>query len=174
MKYWHLIVLLLAGFHLSACTNSLKMHSRDGEQLLGRYRQSREGRGLMQVQRHDGEILFGTYFKVDRTTFVDGYEKAFGRGSIDWDGPDLSAAGSVFFGALGGSYAHSESASGQRFNAPPDKAVTVVRGPLFYWTAFLESDRRTSMRCYLIGSAYTGNGFGRCVNHQGMEYSVEF
>lgn len=165
---------LLASCYLTACSHSLTMHARDGEQLLGRYRHSREGRGLMQVARPDGEILFGTFFKIDRTTFVNGYEKAFGRGSIEWDGPDLSAAGSAFSGLLGISYATGESASGQQFNAPPGKTATVVSGPLFYWTAFLESDRRTSMRCYLIGSIYTGNGFGRCVNHQGMEYSVEF
>lgn len=174
MNRWRLILTLVVGAFLSACTYPLKMHARDGEQLLGRYRHSREGRGLMQVSRPDGEVLFGTFFKVDRTTFVDGYEKAFGRGSIEWDGPDLSAAGNVFSSLLGNSYTISESASSQQFNAPQGKAATVVSGPLFYWTAFLESDRRTSMRCYLIGSAYTGNGFGRCVNHQGMEYSVEF
>lgn len=174
MSRWSLLVLLLACVWSSGCSYTLKMHARDGEQLHARYRHGREGRGLIRVARPDGEVLFGTFFKVDRTTFVDGYEKAFGRGSIEWDGPDLSAAGNVFSSLLGHSYATGESASGQQFNAPPGKAATVVSGPLFFWTAFLESDRRTSMRCYLIGSAYTGNGFGRCVNQQGMEYSVEF
>jgi hypothetical protein len=118
--------------------------------------------------------LFGTFNKVDRTTFVNGYEKTFGRGSIEWDGPDLSAAGNVFLGLLGKSYVTSESASGQKFNPPGGTGLAMVSGPLFYWIAFLESDRRASMRCYLIGSAYTGNGFGRCVGDQGTEYSVEF
>ena len=166
--------LLLSCAFLSACTHALVMRSQEGEQLNGRYRLGRAGGGLMQVTTGAGEVLFGTFAQVNRTAFVDGYEKAFGRGSIEWDGPDLSAAGNVFLGLLGVSSVLSESAVSEKFSAPGSKSTTVISGPLFYWSAFLEGDQRTSMRCYLIGSAYTGGGFGRCMGHKGTEYSVEF
>ena len=166
--------LLLSFAFLAACTHPLVMRSREGEQLNGRYRLGREGSGLMQVTTAAGEVLFGTFAQVNRTEFVEGYEKAFGRGSIEWDGPDLSGAGNVFLGLLGNSLVLSESAVGEKYNAPGNKSATVISGPLFYWSAFLEGDQRTSMRCYLIGSAYTGGGFGRCMGHLGVEYSVEF
>jgi hypothetical protein len=168
------LALLMGCVLLAACAHSMTMRSRDGETLLGRYRFGREGQGLMQITTSQGEVLHGTFAPVHRTAFVNGYEKAFGRGSIDWDGPDLSAAGNVFLGLFGNSYALSESASGEKFNAPGNQSTTVITGPLFYWTAFLEGDKRSSMRCYLIGSAHTGSGFGRCMGHQGKEYSVEF
>jgi hypothetical protein len=49
-----------------------------------------------------------------------------------------------------------------------------VRGPLLYWTANLQGDKRTMMRCFLIGSSSTGRGLGRCKGRTGKEYTVEF
>ena len=167
-------VVFLAGVLLYACSYPVTMHSPQGERLTGKYRYGGEGRGLIQVTGTQGETLLGRFIKVDRTTFVNDYEKAFGRGAIDWDGPDLSNAGHVFLGLFGTSYVAAEAASAEKFTPRGEKRLAVITGPLFYWTAFLESDRRTSMQCYLIGSAYTGKGIGRCKGDEGREYSVEF
>jgi hypothetical protein len=63
--------------------------------------------------------------------------------------------------------------------AEPTKGVAAqpsqsVSGPLFYWTASLQGDRRLVLGCFLIGSAYTGHGFGRCKSQAGKEYRVDF
>ena len=55
--------------------------------------------------------------------------------------------------------------------AQPAKSVS---GPLFYWIASLQGDRRLVLGCYLIGSFYTGRGFGRCKSQAGKEYLVDF
>ncbi len=150
------------------------MHSRDGEQLSGRYRFAREGAGLIQVIGSDGELLNGNFVRVGRTTFTESYEKTFGRGSIAVDGPDVSRYSNAFGGLFFSSSALTDSAYGETFNSASGKSEIVVKGPLFYWTASLQGDRGSSMGCFLVGSSYTGHGFGRCKSRIGKEYSVEF
>jgi hypothetical protein len=150
------------------------MHSTDGEKLSGRYRFAREDTGLIQVMGSDGEVLNGTFERVARTTFVEGYEQTFGRGSIVVEGPYASAYGNAFEGFFGSSRARADAAYGETFNRAYGNSEITVRGPLFYWTASLQGDRGTTMACYFIGSSYTGGGFGRCRNHMGNDYSVEF
>ena len=53
----------------------------------------------------------------------------------------------------------------------PTKSIT---GPLFYWVASLQGDRRTVLGCFFIGSSYTGGGFGRCKSQAGEEYNIDF
>ena len=169
-----LIPLALSLWVLSACAHRLQMHSRDGEKLSGSYRFAREDTGLIRVRSSEGEVLNGKFVYVERKIFVESYEKTFGIGSITVDGPDVSSFGNAFGGVFGSSYLLMDAAYGQTFNSAADNPETVVRGPLFYWTASLQGDRGTTMGCYLIGSSHTGRGFGRCKSHTGKEYSVEF
>jgi hypothetical protein len=159
---------------LSACTYPLTMHSRDGERLNGRWRFAREGTGLIQVVASDGEVLVGAFKPVPRRNFFENYQKAFGGGSIDADGPDLFAYGNVFGGLLGGSSTLADVAYGENYNKSAGESFQTVRGPLLYWTASLQGDRRTIMQCFLIGSSSTGRGLGRCKGRTGTEYTVEF
>lgn len=160
---------------LTACTQSLTMHSRDGEKLDGRWRFAREGTGLIQVVAADGEVLVGAFQPVPRRTFFENYQSTFGGGSIDSDVPDLFAHGNVFGGLLlGGSSTLVDVAYGENFNRSAGESFQAVRGPLLYWTASLQGDRRTIMRCFLIGSSSTGHGLGRCKGRTGKEYTVEF
>jgi hypothetical protein len=168
------IVLLLVTLLLSSCVHRLTMHSRDGEKLDGRWRFGREGGGLIQVFASDGEMLVGALEPVARRTFFASYQKAFGHGSIDADGPDLSAFGNGLWGALGSSNALLDKAYGENFNPAAERSRSVVSGPLFYWTANLQGDKRTHMQCFLIGSSYSGRGLGRCKSAGGKEYTVEF
>jgi hypothetical protein len=168
---------LLSGFALlilSSCVNRLTMHSLDGEQLNGQWRFAREGTGLLQVDGVSGEILVGTFKPVPRRIFFDGYQKAFGGGTIDADGPDLAVFGNAFAGMLGTSNPLVDTAYGENYDKASGKPTHVVTGPLFYWTASLQGDQRTTMQCFLIGSSYTGHGLGRCKGAMGKEYTVKF
>jgi hypothetical protein len=166
--------LILSLMILSSCVNRLTMHSLDGERLDGRWRQAREGNGLIQVAGSAGELLIGTFKPVPRRIFFEGYQKAFGDGSIDAEGPDLSEFGNAFAGMLGSSSTLADVAYGENFNAAADKMTHVVMGPLFYWVATLRGDKRTTMQCFLIGSSYTGHGLGRCKGAAGKDYTLEF
>ena len=159
---------------LSACVHDFTMHSKDGKELNGRYRFARDDTGLIQISGPGGETLNGRFVQVERATFVASYEQTFGRGSITAYGPDVSAYGNLFAGGFGSSSALSDTAFGETFNSARSGSEIAVRGPLFYWTASLGGDRGTTMRCYLIGSSYTGHGFGKCKSDAGHEYSVEF
>ena len=158
---------------LSACVYDLSMHSKDGEKLSGRYRFAAEDSGLIQIVGPGGELLNGRFVRIARTTFVDGYEKFFGRGSIAVYEPDLSN-GNPFSGMFGSSSALPDSAYGESFDKTREKSESMVRGPLFYWSASLTGNRGTTMGCYLIGSSYTGHGFGKCRTDAGHEYTVDF
>ena len=159
---------------LSACVHGLDLHSQDGEKLQGHYRFARENTGLMQVLGSSGEVLFGKFVMVPRATFIESYTRTFGGGSLIVDGPDVSAYGNAFGGSFGSSRALIDSAYGENFNAASGNSELEASGPLFYWTASLKGDQGSTMGCYLIGSSYTGRGFGRCKNHTGKEYSVTF
>jgi len=159
---------------LTACVQPLTLHSLDGERLDGRWRFAREGRGLIQVSGGDGEVLVGALHPVSRKTFFDRYQKTFGGGTIDADGPALSQVGDAFVGFLGNSRALVDVAYGENYNQASGKTLNVVKGPLFFWTGTLEGDRRTTMQCFLIGSSTTGHGLGRCKGRTGKEFTVEF
>lgn len=159
---------------LTACTHPLIMHSRDGESLFGRWRFARQGTGLIQVVAVDGEVLVGAFEPVPRRVFFENYQNTFGGGSIDADAPDLFAYGNVFGGLLGSSSTLVDVAYGENYNKSAGAPFQAVRGPLLYWTANLQGDRRTVMRCFLIGSSSTGRGLGRCKGRTGKEYTVEF
>jgi len=168
------IPLLLSLLSLAACSSQVSMVSSDGEKWLGRWRYGRGDNGLMKIVGADGEVLVGTFARVARRTFVESYEKTFGRGTIALDGPDLSHYGSPFAGFLGTSSAFGETAYAEPLVGAPGQPGTAVSGPLFYWTANLQGDRRTTMQCFLIGSSYTGKGIGRCRGPTGKDYLVEF
>ena len=169
-KNW--AVMLLSAFMLTACVHPLTMHSQDGHRLDGRWRFAREGGGLIQVFSSDGEILVGALKPVDRRIFFESYQKVFGRGSIDAEGPDLSSYGSALWSLPGSSNALADMVLGQSFNKAAQKRI--VTGPLFYWTASLQGDKRSFMHCFLIGSSHSANGLGRCKGAAGKEYTVEF
>ncbi len=170
--FWLPLALSLLG--LPACIHGLNMYSKDGEKLKGRYRFARGDTGLIQVTGSGGEILNGKFVRVGRTTFVESFEKTFGRGSIVTYGPDLSAYGHGFGAIVASSSTITDSARAESFGAASGRSAVKVTGPLFYWTASLRGDRGTAMECFLIGSSHTGSGFGRCKSHGGKEYSVEF
>ncbi len=170
----HQITGVLFFLFLSACVHDFTMHSKDGGELNGKYRFGREGGGLIQVSGPSGEMLNGRFVRVARAAFVAAYEQTFGRGSIATYGPDLSGYGNPFAGVFGSSSALPETAFGETFNSARSGAEVEVHGPLFYWTASLRGDRGTTMGCFLIGSSYTGHGFGKCKSDGGNEYSVEF
>jgi hypothetical protein len=166
---WALSLLLLAG-----CAHDLTVYSKDGQELNGKYRFGREDGGIIQISGANGEILNGRFVRVARATFVAGYEQTFGHGSIATYGPDLSAYGNPFAGVFGSSSALLDTAFGETFDSARSGSEVAVRGPLFYWTASLRGDQGTAMGCYLIGSSYTGHGFGKCKTDTGYEYSLEF
>lgn len=174
---WHSIcrrlTLLFSVLILTSCVYPVTMYSLDGEKLDGRWRYAREGTGLVQISGPAGEKLAGTFQPVPRQIFFEGYEKTFGGGTIDADGPDLSALGNPFGGLLGSSSTLMDVARGENYDAASGKAAHVAMGPLVFWTASLQGDKQT-MRCFLIGSSYTGHGFGRCKAATGKEYTVEF
>ncbi len=166
---WALSLLLLFG-----CAHDLTVYSKDGQALNGRYRFGREEGGVIQISGANGEVLNGRFVRVGRATFVAGYEQTFGRGSIAAYGPDLSGYGNPFAGVFGSSSALSETAFGETFDSARSGSEVAVQGPLFYWTASLRGDQGTTMGCYLIGSSYTGHGFGKCKSDAGNEYSIDF
>lgn len=167
------IALAAALLGLSACVHNLSMHSKDGQQLTGRYRFGAGDSGLIQVTGPSGELLNGRFLRVARASFVESYEKVFGDGSIAVYEPELSD-GNPFSGVFGSSSALPDLAYGESFDRTGGNSETMARGPLFYWSASLVGDRGTRMGCYLIGSSYTGHGFGKCKTDAGHEYSVEF
>jgi len=173
MKFSGVLALLAAALFGFACSHPMSMVSSDGEKYFGRYRFGREGTGLMQIYGPENEVLIGRFIRVDRTIFVQDYERAFGRSTIEADGPDLSRHANAFGGLLGNSSAFHETAYAEAGLAPGQPAKS-VSGPLFYWTASLQGDRRMVLGCYLIGSAYTGRGFGRCKSQSGREFHVDF
>jgi hypothetical protein len=174
MDLVRVVLVVIVFLSLSACTYPLTMHSRDGEKLNGRWRFAREGTGLIQVIAADGEVLVGAFKPVPRRNFFESYQNAFGGGSINADGPDLFAYGNVFGGLLGSSSTLADIAYGENYNKSSGESIQTVRGPLLYWTASLQGDRRTMMQCFLIGSSSTGRGLGRCKGRTGTEYTVEF
>jgi hypothetical protein len=159
---------------LPACIHSMSMRSADGESLSGQYRFSSETTGLIRIIGGDGEVLTGKFVTVGRGAFVESYRNTFGTGSIIVDGPDVSGYGNPFGGIFGGSHALTDSAYGETFDITAGNFETGVRGPLFYWTASLRGNKGTTIGCHFIGSSYTGHGFGRCKNHTGKEYTLEF
>jgi len=167
------IVLWLATL-LSSCIYPLTMHSREGEKLDGRWRFGEGGGGLLQVFASDGEVLIGTLKPVARRIFFDSYEKMFGLGSIDADGPDLSAYGNGLWGPLGSSNALLDTVYGESFDPAAGQSQRTVTGPLFYWVGNLQGDKQTLMQCFMIGSSHSARGLGRCKSAGGKEYTVEF
>lgn len=168
------IALLLSLSSVSGCANRVSFVSSDGETWQGRWRYGRGDDGLMQVIGTEGEVMVGTFSRVARRTFVDGYEKTFGTGTIAVDGPDLSGHGGAFLGFFGASSTLNETAYAEPLNGPPGSPGLAVSGALFYLTANLQGDRRTTMQCFMIGSSYTGSGIGRCRGPTGKEYLVQF
>jgi hypothetical protein len=159
---------------LSCCSQRVTLYSVDGESWEGKWRQARGETGLMQISGTAGETLVGTFKPVPRQEFFERYEKTFGTGAIAADGPDVSAFGNAFAGMLAGSSTLLDVAYGENFNPASGNSIQMVAGPLFFWTANLQGDRRTAMDCFLIGSAYTGHGLGRCKGTTGRDYTVEF
>ena len=167
-------LLVCAALVMSACAHPMSMTSQNGEKFSGRYRFGRAGTGLMQIYGPENEVLIGRFVRVDRTIFARDYEKAFGRRTIETDGPDLSRHGNAFGGLLGSSSTFHETAYAELTPGSGGEPGRSVSGPLFYWTASLQGDRRMVLGCYLIGSAYTGHGFGRCKSQTGQEFYVDF
>lgn len=162
---------VLGSFLLSACAHKLTMQAKDGERLDGRWRFAREGSGLMQVMSAEGEVLVGVLTPTARRAFFENYQTVFGVGSIAAETSDLSAYGRGFWVLPGTTNPLSEFVYGEDFGTLNLQSIT---GPLFYWTAHLQGDRRTSMQCFLIGSNHSSRGLGRCKGAGGKEYTVQF
>jgi hypothetical protein len=167
-------VALLFPLLLSSCVHRLTMHARDGERLDGRWRFAREGTALIQVFGSDGEVLVGMLTPVARGVFLKNYQQTFGAGSIDTAGPELSSYGNAFWSSPGTSNTLADVVYGEAFDSAAPDSARVVTGPLFYWTANLQGDKRTVMQCFLIGSSHSTRGLGRCKGSAGKEYTVRF
>jgi hypothetical protein len=167
-------LLLLVHLLLASCAYRVTLHARDGEKLDGQWRFGYEGGALLELSASDGEVLVGALEALGRRNFFQRYQETFGHGSIDADGPDLSVYGNGLWGPLGRSNALLDMVHGESFNPAAMRSHNVIRGPLLYWTADLQGDRQTSMHCFLIGSAHTARGLGRCKSGDGKEYTVEF
>ena len=163
--------LLVAFLLLPGCANRLTMQAKDGERIEGRWRHAREGSGLIQVVNGDGEVLVGILTPTPRRAFFETYQTVFGLGTIASGNGDLSAYGHGFWMLPGTSNVLADVVYGENANSA---VVLSVAGPLLYWTAYLEGDRRTFMRCFLIGSTQRSGGLGRCKGGGGKEYSVQF
>ena len=159
---------------LSSCVHRLTMHARDGERLDGRWRFAREGNALIQVFSSDGEVLVGMLRPVARRNFFASYQQTFGRGSIDAEGPELSSYGNALFATPGTSNALADVVYGESFDKTSGEGARSITGPLIYWTAHLQGDKRTLMQCFLIGSSHSTRGLGRCKGASGKEYTVSF
>lgn len=168
------MTLVLSVLLLSSCVHQLTMHSRDGERLDGRWRYAREGNALIQVSSADGEVLIGMLKPVARGKFFDSYQQAFGRGSIDAQGPELSSYGNALFATPGTSNALADVVYAESFDKASGEVARSVTGPLIYWTAQLQGDKRTFMQCFLIASSHSTRGLGRCKGVSGKEYTVSF
>jgi len=117
--------------------------------------------------------LVGALRPVPRRNFFDGYQQTFGQGSIDAE-PDLSSYGNSLWSLPGYSNPLAEMVHGESFNTAAGATPRSITGPLFYWTASLQGDKRTLMQCFLIGSSHSARGLGRCKGIGGKEYTVEF
>ena len=165
------LTLLWLSLVLSGCIYRLTVSAADGERLSGRYRFGRDGSGLVQLVGPGGEFWMGKVFRVERATFIEGYQNTFGQGAIAVDGPEVSFSGNGFSGIFGNSSALKDAAYGQTSGGDPGGRL--VTGTLDYWTASLHGDNGTTMGCYFIRSTYTAQGLGRCKNHAGKEYDAE-
>ena len=174
MQLLRVISGLVFALGLSSCSYPVTMSSVQGDRFVGLYRYGREDSGVMQIRGPENEVLVGRFVRVDRTMFAEGYERTFGRGTIEMDGPDLSRHGNSFGGLLASSTALHETAYTDASTGFAGQPTRTVSGPLFYWVASLQGDRRSVLGCYLVGSSYTGNGFGRCKSQSGTEYRVDF
>jgi hypothetical protein len=159
---------------LSGCSHQMTMKSLEGVTYDGRYRFGRDDSGLMQIYGPENEILIGRFVRVGRTHFVESYEKTFGRDTIALAGPDLSRHAGSLGGVIGPTSGFHETAYADPAAAAEGKPTKSISGPLFYWVASLQGDRRTVLGCFLIGSSYTGGGFGRCKSQSGQIYDVDF
>jgi hypothetical protein len=167
-------VAILLALLLSSCAHRLILHARDGERLDGRWRFAREGGALIQVFGSDGEVLVGMLTPVARGVFLKDYQQTFGAGSIDTAGPELSSYGNALWLPPGTSNTLADVVYGETFDSTAAESARVVIGPLFYWTANLQGDKRTLMQCFLIGSSHSARGLGRCKGLAGKEYTVQF
>lgn len=174
MKPRNCLAVALLTMLFGACSHPVSMVSREGVTYDGRYRFGRDDGGLMRIYGPGNEVLVGPFARVGRTAFVESYEKSFGRGSIELDGPDLSRHGGSIGGMLGSTSSFHETAYADPVAAAAGRPSKSISGPLFYWVASLQGNRRTVMGCFLIGSSYTGGGFGRCKSQSGQEYNIEF
>ena len=165
------LFLLLVATMFSACVHKVTMRAKDGETLDGRWRYAHEGSALMQVVSGEGEVLVGVLSPIPRRAFFESYETTFGVGAIAAETPDLSAYGYGFWTLPGTTNPLMDVAYAESFDAMITRSVG---GPLLYWTAYLEGDRRTSLRCFLIGSNHSSRGLGRCKSPSGKEYTVQF
>ena len=130
------------------CTHKLTMRAKDGEMLDGRWRSGSEGTASAGLRRC-----------------------RISRGAIAAETADLSAYGQSFLVLPGSANPLAEVVYGESFEATGAHSVA---GPLFYWTAHLQGDRRSSMQCFLIGSTHSSRGLGRCKGAGGKEYTVRF
>ncbi len=174
VKRWSYPIFILALIALNACSHPMRMKSPEGLTYDGRYRFGREDSGLMQIHGPENEILIGRFARVGRTAFVESYEKSFGKGTIELDGPDLSRHAGSLGGVFGLNSGFHETAYADPAAAAAGRPTKSISGPLFYWVASLQGDRRTVLGCFLIGSSYTGSGFGRCKSQSGQEYNIDF
>lgn len=156
---------------LTGCAHKLTMRAKDGERLEGRWRFAREGSGLIQVVGSEGEVLVGVLTPTGRRAFFESYQNAFGIGAIAAENPDLSNYGQGFWVLPGTTNVLADAVFGESFETPD---APMIAGPLFYWTASLQGDRRTTMRCFLIRSTHSTRGLGRCKGLGGKEYTVQF
>ena len=85
----------------------------------------------MQIYGPDNEVLIGSFARVGRTTFVESYQKAFGRGTIELDGPDLSPHAGSLNGFLGPTSGFHETAYADLGAAAEGKPTKSITGPLF-------------------------------------------
>lgn len=166
--------LALALLMISGCAHQMTMKSPEGLTYDGRYRFGREDGGLMQIYGPENEVLIGRFSRVSRTGFVESYQKTFGPGTIELDGPDLSRHAGSLSGVIGPTSGFHETAYADPMAAAQGRPTKTISGPLFYWVASLQGDRRTVLGCFFIGSAYTGSGFGRCKSQSGQEYNIDF
>ena len=162
---------LAASLFLTGCAYKLTMRAKDGERLDGRWRLAREGSGLLQVMSSEGEVLVGVLTPTARRVFFENYQNVFGMGAIAAESPDLSAYGQGFWALPGTTNVLADVAFGESFDGSEAPAIV---GPLLYWMAYLEGDRRTSMQCFLIRSNHSTRGLGRCKGIGGKEYTVQF
>ena len=167
------LVVLWLSFLVSGCVYRLTVSAADGERLNGRYRFGRDDTGLIQLIGPGGEVLMGRLFRVARATFIEGYQKTFGKDSIAVDGPEVSFSGNGFAGIFGNRSALKDAAYGPTFSGVAGAAGKRVSGTLDYWTASLQGDNGSAIGCYFIRSTYTAQGLGRCKSDTGKEYDAE-